>query len=399
MVQYLSDELARRGHEVHVVCDPRVYELLRNDRTSGRSEKSTEGNINVHTTASMNARTRPIAALAFNHVRAARSSVEELVRSVRPEVIHWHNTKGFIGVPFSPPVDAVSAYTAHDYYLVCPRSNLMRPSMSFCTSPSSCSLCTLLWRKPPQLWRLMGRRVITPHKDMRIFAPSEFMSRRLETDNLEVSRVLANFVPDKGDGSEPDSRKDDEAGPMVLYVGMLEPHKGVSTLVRAFALSRGTQGLQLVIVGQGSARDAISRLVRELGVSDRVRLVGYVSNEQLLELRRRALFQIVPSEWPENAPLTILESFSASLPILGSDAGGIPEMVDSESGSLLFRAGDTADLSKSLTRIWNLRDEIDGLRRLARQTYLRRYTPQVHIDAYMNALFSRDADRHSSSNS
>ena len=128
MVQYLSNELTRRGHEVHVICDPRVYGVLRDRGEPGNLAGRLEDGVNIHTATDLGVKSHPLSSLVLNTTSKARSSVETLMQSIRPEVVHWHNTKGFFGIPFPVSGPALSLYTAHDYYLVCPRSNLLRPS-------------------------------------------------------------------------------------------------------------------------------------------------------------------------------------------------------------------------------------------------------------------------------
>src|SRR5947208_14968485 len=60
---------------------------------------------------------------------------------------------------------------------------------------------------------------------------------------------------------------------------------------------------------------------------------------------------VVPSIWPENSPLVIQEAFLAGAPVVASRIGGIPDAVDEGRNGLLFRAGDSQDLARTLTRL------------------------------------------------
>ena len=76
------------------------------------------------------------------------------------------------------------------------------------------------------------------NSDFTVLAPSDYMSGRLESDGVRVDRTLRNFVPDSARLGECNS--DEYEKPVLLYVGMLEPHKGVSTLLQAFESSSRT---------------------------------------------------------------------------------------------------------------------------------------------------------------
>ena len=384
MVYYLSRELVNRGHEVTVICDPSVHRMLRRGSSSKKQPPSDQMGISVFSPNDMDVKTHPLVSLMFNLSGSARRVLDSQIRAVKPDVIHWHNTKGFLGTPIAHHKAAAVLYTAHDYYLVCLRSNLVKPDMTHCGNPNLCIMCTLRWKKPPQIWRIGGRRVISPSSDFIVLSPSNYMARRLESDGLVVDGILRNFVPDSAKSTE--HKSEERKRPVLLYVGMLEPHKGVSTLLRAFKLSCERQGFELVIVGDGTERNRIQKMVHDLGLLSRIKVPGFVDDEELVELRSLAAFQVVPSEWPENAPLTILESYCHGVPVIGSDQGGIPEIVTEESGSLMFRARDIVSLSESIVRAWNCVGRISAHKRQARAAYEQIYSPESHLQKYLNVI-------------
>ena len=377
MVDYLSRELVRRGHEVHVLHSPSVYESLRGRGTSNHTAKK-EGDPLVHTPPIGGGRLQLLMTLAFDSSAKSRKETADLARRLKPDVVHWHNTKGFIGRPFAVP-GAVSLYTAHDYYLVCPRSNLIRPDMSFCQKPKACMLCTLRWRKPPQIWRGGNNRVVHPDAGMTVLAPSEFLADRLRRDGIKVDHILRNFVPDVGIvSSGPRPRRDS-----IAYVGMLEPHKGPHSLLEAFASTRDRQHFKLHIIGEGSLKKRLVERAKQLGLSDRVNVPGFIPREDVKSILSDVAFLVVPSEWPENAPLTVLEAFSLGVPVLGSDNGGLPEILGPESGSMTFKEGDVGALGEALVSMWKGDKDLDAMSRKAREAYETRFSPETHIAQYL----------------
>jgi glycosyltransferase involved in cell wall biosynthesis len=377
MVDYLSRELARRGHEVHVLHSPSVYESLRGRGMPNHTAKF-EGDPFVHTPPIRGGRLQLLMTLAFDSSAKSRKKAADLARRLEPDVVHWHNTKGFIGRPFVVP-GAVSLYTAHDYYLVCPRSNLIRPDMSFCRKPKACMLCTLRWRKPPQIWRGGNKRVIHPDAGMTVLAPSEFLAERLRRDGIKVDHILRNFVPDIGSFSSAHRPRRDS----IAYVGMLEPHKGPQSLLEAFANTRQRQHFKLHIIGEGSLRKRLVERAIQLGLSDRVSIPGFIPREDVKSILSDVAFLVVPSEWPENAPLTVLEAFSRGVPVLGSDNGGLPEILGPESGSTTFKEGDVAALGEALVSMWKGDKDLDAMSRKAREAYEMRFSPETHISQYL----------------
>ena len=379
-VEYLSTELANKGHEVHVFHSPSAYRLLRKSEQIDTVDSSREG-VQRHSFSSRAGTLGPLLALSIGYWRNAGRELDRLRREIRPDVVHWHNTRGFIGIP-SKRLGEISIFTSHDYSAVCSRSNLMRPNLVVCDQPRLCMLCNIRWMKPPHLWRAGSRRVVQYPKETRILCPSEFMAKRLREDGVPVFQVLSNFVPDPGHNSLRGTSSRDS----LVYLGMLERHKGVSTLTKAFIKSSRDQGFKLHIIGEGSLRGGIADEVARHGMQDRIHVHGFLSRENVEIIRRDAAAQILPSIWYENAPLTALEALSLGVPVIGSDFGGIPEIVGPDSGGRIFHGGNAEDLSKVLVSTWHQRDALKEMSDKARRAYEARFTPEMHLKNYFGII-------------
>lgn len=379
-VEYLAKELVRLGHEVHVLHNPSVYGVVRKNRAP-QEDKGIHDGIHRHIFRHRLARFETLNSLVLGIDGRANAHAAETVHEVGPDVVHWHNTRGFIGVPTIFGGET-SIYTSHDYGSICPRSNLLRPDLRICEQARLCTVCCTRWRKPPQLWRAGSKRVLRLPEDMKVIAPSEFLANRLKSDGVEVAHVLRNFVPDPCPGGFVGERRDD----VVVYLGMLEIHKGLRTLVRAFENSLQDQGFALDIIGDGSLREEVNRMAARSNASDRLHVHGFLGRDEAERLRGRAAAQIVPSEWFENCPLTILEAFASGVPVVGSEIGGIPEIVGPESGSRLFRPWDVDGLAKVLVDMWSERDEISSARTMARRTYESRFGSDAHMKGYIEIV-------------
>ena len=377
-VRYLSEELVRLGHEVHVVSNPGVYRALRGSGKETLDIESPSG-LSLHEHDPRLARTSTLLSLSLGLSRKAIEDVHDLTKNLHPDVVHWHNTKGFIGRPFSSP-GSISLYTAHDYYMVCARSNLARPDRSFCKKPKACLLCTMRWKSPPQLWRADSKRVIRLSSDFRILCPSQFLCKRLEEDGIRPHSILRNFVP------RPTRRSaGDHHGDSLAYLGILEPHKGPQTLLEAFAKSKDQQGFKLKMIGEGSLKSRLREMAKELGVEGRVEIPGFLPKEEVESILSDAASLIIPSEWPENAPLSVLEALSLGVPVLGSDQGGLPEIIDT-ANQRSFKSGNVANLTDSLMTMWADRKGLEMLRERAREAYESSFSPEIHMARYFSVI-------------
>lgn len=121
---------------------------------------------------------------------------------------------------------------------------------------------------------------------------------------------------------------------LVLFVGQILRGKGLDVLLRALALCR--QRFELVVLGSGSHQSRCEQLAAELGLADRVRFPGFVSQETLATYYRDATLVAVPSVWPEPIATIGLEVLRYGLPVVGFDAGGIRDWLrDGETGFLV----------------------------------------------------------------
>jgi glycosyltransferase involved in cell wall biosynthesis len=161
------------------------------------------------------------------------------------------------------------------------------------------------------------------------------------------------------------SRRGD-APARLLNVADLAGKKGQSVLVRALAeLPEAT----LDIVGEGPEREPLERLATELGVADRVRLLGARSREEVAEAMRAADIFVLPS-FHENLPVVLIEAQASGLPAVATAVGGVPELVDDAAG-LLTAPGDPAALAATIRAALDRRDSYDrvALARRAEQRY------------------------------
>lgn len=160
--------------------------------------------------------------------------------------------------------------------------------------------------------------------------------------------------------------------PLFLSNRNLEPHYNVGSVLRAFARVQKRYGeARLTVVGDGSQRSELERLARELNLRN-TELTGLVAPDKMPELYDAADIYLNGSEI-DNMPLSILESFAAGLPVVTTDAGGIPYIVaDGETG-LLVRRNDDEMMASSAIRLLEDNDLAMRIATRARQE-CRRYT-------------------------
>ena len=128
-------------------------------------------------------------------------------------------------------------------------------------------------------------------------------------------------------------------GDYFLYFGRLSHEKGIHTLLKAWESIKP----KLKIVGEGSEMRNLSKFITDKNLTN-IELLGFKSGKELENLISNASFIIVPSEWYENNPLTIIESYANGKPVIASKIGGITEIVINNETGFLYEMGNIQSL-------------------------------------------------------
>ena len=289
----------------------------------------------------------------------ARNRIARLIEETQPDIAHLH----MIDHQLSPSIlHALKAFripviqTVHQYKLACPNYRLYNP-----TSGRVCEKClngnflhpilerchkgSLVASSMIALESTLHRLIGIYEKNIDIFhVPSYFMGLKLNEAGVGERKVRHLFYAINIRDFQPNIT----AGDYVLYFGRLADEKGILTLLRA---ARRYPRAPLYIVGDGPQRPILQEFVDKHDLSQ-VKFLGLKSGVELKTLVQNARVIVVPSEWYDNSPLVIYESFAYGKPVICSKMGGMPELVDHEENGLHFEAGDVQELAARIASLW-----------------------------------------------
>ncbi|MBN1825673.1 MAG: glycosyltransferase [Candidatus Eisenbacteria bacterium] len=328
----------------------------------------------------------------------AYERIGRLVKRVRPDVAHLHNIahqlSGSIvvalrrrGVP--------TVHSLHDYKLVCPAYRRFRDGRP-------CDDC-----RRRRFWNAVRHRCVLDSRAASLVAavetslysafglytrgidlfhsPSLFVKRTIEDWGFPEERIFAfpltidltPYVPaDRDEG-------------YFLYLGRLSHEKGLPVLVDAAARFPEAE---IRVAGEGPEKPALEGRIAERGVRS-IRFLGYLGGEALREQIAGCRAVLLPSEYDDNSPVVIYESFALGKPILGAERGGIPEMVRPDETGLLFPAGDGAALAAGMRRLAGDPPLARRLGRAARERMETEYGAEKHLERLL-ALYEAAIKRH-----
>jgi glycosyltransferase involved in cell wall biosynthesis len=191
--------------------------------------------------------------------------------------------------------------------------------------------------------RRLGAAVVAVSDDLKSFLEREVGLRgvRVAPNGIDVDRY------DPGARDRVRSELGIGVGETVVgAVGNLYPVKGHKVLIEA--VGRMSHPVRLLIAGRGGEEAALRKCAADMGVSDRVHLLGF--REDVPRLLSAFDVYALPS-FSEGQSLALMEAMAAGLPIVASRVGGNPEIIDDGEHGLLVEAGDAAALAACLTRL------------------------------------------------
>ena len=318
-----------------------------------------------------------------------RERFEAVLDDFKPDVVHMHNIHSYL----SPVVGELAhkrgirvVWTLHDYKLLCPRYDCLHRGKPCerCLKGSKYNVLThkcmknslpasaVAWLEAMK-W---NRRKLEENTDLFI-CPSEFMGRKMRAGGFDASKVkvVNNFLdPIKYEKyKSTDTAK--ERGDYYCFVGRLSQEKGIERLLKVAS----RLPYHLKVAGGGPLEQDLRE--RFAGNSN-IEFLGMLDAPQVAHLLAGARLNVVPSQWYENNPLTVIEALCAGTPIAGADIGGIPELINSNNG-IVFRPFDRETLATAIdmamTRDW----DYDLIAREA----LERFSPERHLQKLTSEIY------------
>ncbi|CCE99771.1 glycosyltransferase family 4 protein [Sinorhizobium fredii] len=282
----------------------------------------------------------------------AQKNIRRLIEHTRPAIAHAHNVYHHLSPAIFSTLKSAAipvVMTVHDLKLACPSYKMLRDG-KVCEDCRGGKIYNVLRHRCVKesvplsavvLAETMLHRLLGLYRDKvdRLVVPSRFYLEKLAEWGWPREKMV--HIPNFVDVST--FHTDWQEGDYFVFAGRLAPEKGLATLIRAIALS----GQRLIVAGTGPEEASLRQLAAELGAD--VTFAGYLSGEKLHRVIGESRALVLPSEWYENAPISLLETYALQRPVIGAAIGGIPEMVREGETGLLAASGKPEDLARALS--------------------------------------------------
>jgi glycosyltransferase involved in cell wall biosynthesis len=215
---------------------------------------------------------------------------------------------------------------------------------------------------------------------------TEFYKQKFIEAGLPAGKIIVKPHFTQCD-SMPESS--DQIGKYVLFIGRLDPVKGIRTLLNAWT----NLAIPLIIRGDGKLEQESQDFIHFHDINC-AEIIQRLTAEELAQLIKNARFLIWPSEgYYETFGMIAIECFAQGIPVIGSNIGVISEIVKNGETGLLFNPGDPIDLAKKVSWLWNHPEESARMGHNARKEYEDKYTPernyQMLIGIYEKTMAGR----------
>jgi glycosyltransferase involved in cell wall biosynthesis len=321
----------------------------------------------------------------------ARKKIAGLLDSRRIDIAHVHSIYHHLspsvlleikerGIPI--------VMTAHDLKLACPAYTMLNRT-------GVCERC-----RGGRLWNVAIHRCVKDrlavsalvmaesaiHRTLgfysrtvdRIITPSEFYRQKLIEWGWDPTKLVTirNFV------SETTPLVPSAGGTYILYFGRLSPEKGLATLIRGAAQAN----VPVKIAGRGPQESQLRGLAKE--ISAPVEFLGFLSGEELWRTVIDARAIVLPSEWYENCPMSVIEAFQRGKPLIGARIGGIPELIVRGETGWDFTSGNVEDLARVLEQAWGTPSrQLAEMANACRSLIATNYSAETYFNS-INELYS-----------
>lgn len=277
----------------------------------------------------------------------------KLLNDFQPDIVHLNN----IHTQLSPIIAELAhkrgikvIWTLHDYKLLCPRYDCLRNGKKICEEcftnkhkvlnykcMKNSKLASIIAYKEAQKW---NKEKLEEYTDFFI-CPSQFMANKMEKGGFNRKKLITlhNFIETEKCEQNSYENKED----YYCFVGRLSHEKGIHTLINV----ANQLPYKLKIIGGGPLEYELKNKAGK-----HIEFVGFKQWEEIKELVGKARFSVIPSEWYENNPLSMIEALCLGTPVLGANIGGIPELIENEINGMTFESKNATELKSKIEAMW-----------------------------------------------
>lgn len=312
----------------------------------------------------------------------AKRKMRQLIKDERPDIVYiiqMHNKISPSIVDAAKEMKVPVIHRISDFQYMCPNALFYNDQTGVCEEclkgnriacvKNRCVLNSTVYSGIKMMAKWL-HDVMKVHQRIDAFVvPSEFTYEKLHEYGIPYEKL--NHIPTFFNLKEVNPQVTYE--PFVLYVGRLEKQKGLMTLIRAFK----DAPYQLKIIG--FSNDGYEEELKACaGESKNIEFLGKMNFEQIAPYLKSCLCTVVPSEWYDNFPNSLIESYAFKKAVIATDFGSLQYMVNDGETGLKFKYADTKDLMSKVQYLFEHQEEARRMGENGYQLIETVYSPETH---------------------
>ncbi len=361
---YLNGGSERHYFDLIKLLEQKNYKVISFSTNDSRNNYSKYSKYFISKISLENFNLKNILNIFYNS--EANSKLKQLIKNEKPDIAHLHNVYHQIPLSIARILKKNNipiVLTLHDYKLICPNYKLFNKNKEchqcegnkfYKCFTNKCVKNSYSKSFLSMLESYYHTKITKAHNYIDLFiAPSIFMKQICVKYGLPEHKIIVmnNFVNNSLPTHQEQELKKYKKPEYILYFGRLSKEKGVDLLVNAFKNTK--KNLELKIVGTGPLHKELVKLTLKKSLANKIKILGPKYGLSLKKIIFDAKAVVVPSIWPENMPLAILEAMLMQKVVIASQIGGIPEIIENGKNGFLFKAGSKNKLLKIINNLDN----------------------------------------------
>lgn len=322
-----------------------------------------------------------------------KKAIQREIKDVKPDlvyIIHFVNKLSPSVITGAKELGIPVVLRLSDYFILCPRFDFMY-QRKICEDCLTKGYRTCIKKRcvkgslSASLIRVFSMKV---HEILKVYdkvdafiTPSEFLKKKLVSNGFQADKIhcIPTFTSSKT------SVRNLQVGKYGLYFGRITEEKGVQTVVKAY---ENMPDHLVKIMGDDTTEEAIKlkEYVQNKKLTN-IQFIGFKTGVELEEIIKNARFIMIPSIWYDNLPNTALESFQFSKPVIASNIGSLPELVEDGFNGYLFDPYSSDELAEKI-RLLDDDNRVAEMGRNSRSKLENNFSPAKHYNALMHIFES-----------
>lgn len=329
----------------------------------------------------------------------AKRKLEKLIKETKPDIAHLHIFQHQLSLSILDVLKKYNipiVYTAHDLKIICPNYKMLTNGQvcekckgekyynclkNKCIKDSTVKSAIGMIEAYVNKWRKAYDKIDY------IITPSKFYKDKFIEFGIDANKVthIPNFLTEENIDYDKLEEQD-----YYLYFGRLSEEKGIMTLIKAVQEAN----VKLKIVGTGPLKEEIEKYVSENKLTN-IEILGFKSGKELYTIVANSKCVVLPSEWYENGPYSAIEALKLGRPLIGSDLGGIPELIDEGENGYIFKNANILNLKNIINQVEDL-DLLqqENMSKKSKEKFKLVYAGKKHLelllDIYNNVLLRKN---------